>query len=884
MKYVGSIWLALMLLITWGCQQQNEALYQAENFRILNDGVQQGNNVAKVISPKEISSNYQSLAHESFSRLITFKFSINEKDNEHKPGADHRILIGSEHESPVIVFGEETKPIADPGTKLPPNYKYTFRVDMSGVLKQMEEKGYYEAYDGSKIAKSDFKGVYIAGGSAPLSWDFVNLQSKNLQLTDPDKDGIYEITVVFNPYDPNNAESKTWKATVDVSDKAVYESDQPLVDALFNLSLEEARQNIEADSTLRTGAKWGGVWTRDVSYSILLAFAYHEPEVAKISLMKKVKRDRIIQDTGSGGAWPVSSDRTTWALGAWEVYKVTGEQAWLETAYKVIKNTLDDDYKTIRSAETGMYSGESSFLDWREQTYPKWMSNMDIFVSQNLGTNVVHYQAHIILVEMAKLLQQPHEVYQKRADEIKAGINKYLWMQDKGYYAQFLYGRTSLQQSQRFEALGEALAVLFDVADEQQAKSIVAKSPVTEYGTTCIYPQIPNIPPYHNNGIWPFVQSYWNMAAAKAGNEAVLNHGLAAVYRAAGLFLTNYENMVAQNGDYMGTEINSHRMLWSMAGNLAMVHRVFMGMSFQKDGLYFRPVVPKAYAGTKRLSNFKYRNAVLDITVAGHGNQVVSFAIDGKEQDAHFVPADLSGKHAITIRLANNNMDKAINLVPNHFTLTNPQAKREGNKIRWQAVEGAVSYRVFLNGIFSKEVTNTEVEITTTEYTEYTVSAVDAFGEQSFVSEPIAVYPAAALINVEVEDHATPSNLPYSNYSGKGFVKISASEHRTVTITVEAPENGNYWIDFVYANGTGPWNTDNNCAIRSLYANDQYAGVCVMPQRGTDEWSDWGFTNAIAVKLNKGSNQIKLVFEEWNTNMDGEINEAVLDYMRVIKQ
>jgi hypothetical protein len=67
---------------------------------------------------------------------------------------------------------------------------------------------------------------------------------------------------------------------------------------LYNLSLEEARKNIEPDSTLRTGAQWGGVWTRDVSYSTLLAFAYHEPEVAKISLLRKVKRDRIIQDTG----------------------------------------------------------------------------------------------------------------------------------------------------------------------------------------------------------------------------------------------------------------------------------------------------------------------------------------------------------------------------------------------------------------------------------------------------------------------------------------------------------------------------------------------------------------------------------------------------------
>ncbi|MEL6276454.1 MAG: glycogen debranching protein, partial [Bacteroidota bacterium] len=470
----------------------------------------------------------------------------------------------------------------------------------------------------------------------------------------------------------------------DISDRPSYSSDQPIVDALFNLSLEEAIKNIEPDSTLRTGAKWGGVWTRDVSYSTLLAFAYHEPEVAKISLRKKVKRGRIIQDTGSGGAWPVSSDRTTWCLAAWEIYKVTGDQAWLDEVYPIIKNTLEDDYKTIYDAHTGMYSGESSFLDWREQTYPKWMDNRDIYVSQNLGTNVVHYQAHQILAEMAKLKGEPYQLYQERATTIKQGINDYLWLGDKGYYAQFLYGRDNMIVSSRHEALGEALAILFGVADKEKAAAIIAKSPLTEFGATCIYPQIPGIPPYHNNGIWPFVQSYWNWAAAKTGNEEVLVHGLASVYRAAALFLSNYENMVAETGDFLGTEINSHRMLWSMAGNLAMVHRVFIGMDFQQDGLYFNPVVPKVYSGERTLSNFKYRGAVLNITVKGFGNTIKKTTINGKSANSAFIPTDAVGEQHIVIELANNNFPQNdINKVDNHFTLPTVLAEKNGNNLNW---------------------------------------------------------------------------------------------------------------------------------------------------------------------------------------------------------
>ena len=870
-----------------GCSKKSVVLYKSPRFTVYSDKVVQGNFTAKVESPVKIVSNYHSLAYENFSRLVTFKFSINEKDNELQSGVNHGIIIGeNEHQSPIIVFGKknETTPV-DPGTKLPVNYKYTFRLDMNPVLKQFAEKGYYEAFDGTRIAKSDFKAVYIAGGTSPLTWDFVNLEEKNFELKDPDGDGIYEITLIFNPFDEKANQVKTWELSQDISAKPSYKSDQPIVDALFNLSLQEARLAVEPDSTLRTGAKWGGVWTRDVSYSTLLAFAYIEPAVAKNSLMKKVKRGRIIQDTGSGGAWPVSSDRTTWALAAWEIYKVTGDEAWLKTAYEVIKNTLADDEKTIRSAKTGMNKGESSFLDWREQTYPKWMSNTDIYMSENLGTNAVHYRANIIIAEMAKILGEPNDKYLKRAEEIKAGMNKYLWMADKGYYGQYLYGRSSMNLSPCFEALGEALAVLFDIADPQRAKSVLENSPNTAFGATCIYPQIPGIPSYHNNAIWPFVQSFWNLAAAKTGNETALLQGLAAIYRPGALFLTNYENFVAQNGDYMGTEINSDRMLWSMAGNMAMVHRVFMGINFEPDGIRFQPVIPEVYGGTKTLSNFSYRKAKLKITVKGYGNQVASFKLDGKTSDKAFFPANLSGNHSIEIEMKNNSFGTTkINLVANKFSLTNPQVKLNGTKLIWDVIPGAEAYNIYKNGVLIKTIPENLVEVDTNEFAEYKVTALDNQKLESFSSEPILVYNDLDWKMIEMENVVEKSKLPYSNYSGDGFVEISSSKNREINLNIVASDNETVLIDCRYANGTGPWNTDNNCGIRSVYCNSNYAGVWVFPQRGTNEWSDWGFSNIIEVPLNKGNNQLTIRFEDWNINMDGEINDALLDYIRVIKK
>lgn len=85
---------------------------------------------------------------------------------------------------------------------------------------------------------------------------------------------IISPTNIKSNYKIENGDSKEWNLSMDISKLPSYKSDQLIVDALFNLSTEESLKNIESDSTFRTGAKWGGVWTRDISYSIILAFAY----------------------------------------------------------------------------------------------------------------------------------------------------------------------------------------------------------------------------------------------------------------------------------------------------------------------------------------------------------------------------------------------------------------------------------------------------------------------------------------------------------------------------------------------------------------------------------------------------------------------------------
>ena len=888
-----SIFLSFNIFFTSICDAQ-QPVWQTKEFSVYRDSIiQQHQYIARALSSTELTSNYQSPANNFISPQISFKFSINGKDNEMPSGQDHHFndLSASGYaETPVIVFGKQYKdPSAVPDNlSLAPNTRLKIRLDMRQVLADLKDKGYYSTFKGDKIYKEDLKAVYVAGNSAPLIWDFDNLVNHPpFQLKDDDGDGIYETTLTLNSALEKPKTAPSWLLSKDITAFPQYKSDYPIADAIYNLSLEEMQKAIEPDSTFRTGKEWAGVWTRDISYSIILAMAYLQPRVAKNSLLKKVnKKGRIIQDTGSGGAWPVSTDRMIWAVAAFELYKATGDKNWLEQAYQIIRNSVDDDLFSIYDPETGLVRGESSFLDWREQTYPKWMQPADIYNSENLGTNAVHYQANIVLFQMAKLLNDEKSAikYKGFAENIRKGINQYLWQPGKGYYGQYLYGRNYSILSPRSEALGEALTVLFDIADSAKQQEIISRTPLTSFGISCIFPQIPGIPPYHNNAVWPFVQTYWLWAAAKTGNEKAAMESISDIYRPTALFLTNKENFVADNGDFLGTQINSSNMLWSLSGNISIIHKVIFGIHFKTDGLLFQPFVPKAFEGKRSLTHFTYRNAILNMEMEGFGNKIKDFFLDGKRMKKAFIPAGLSGTHSIRILLANNKMSgNLVNEVENAVSPATPSLNFSSGKLNWQPVENAKYYNVLKNGRTLIRTSQTNFQARADGYASYQVIAVDKNGLASFASEPYMIMGPGVEQVYEIEDWAAKADFNYKGFTGKGFVEISREINASITMPVNVNETGVYAIDLRYANGNGPVNTENKCSIRTLRVNGNFAGTLVMPQRGREEWSNWGYSNAVKVKLVKGLNKITILYEDYNENMNEVINQAMLDNMRVIR-
>ena len=374
-----------------------------------------------------------------------------------------------------------------------------------------------------------------------------------------------------------------------------------------------------------TGETWHDVWTRDLSYAADLGLALLDPQRVRNSLEFKLSGWRkgvpvapqvagtpdglqIVQDTGSGGSWPVSTDRVTWAFAAEEVLRTlpaAERPAFAAKALKALVNTLENDRLAAFDASTGLYTGEQSFLDWRDQSYASWIPGdlASMASSKALSTNVGHYQA----LRLAARQDAPHQDaprgqrYDGWADALHRAINERLWLEDAGMYSSLTAAHFDGAPMHKFDWLGQALAIVSGVADGARAQSILARYPHGPMGAPVIWPQQQGMPVYHNRALWPFVTAYGLRAAVRGGNAPVADAAYDSLMRGAALNMSNMENLEwlsgqpllldEKNPSLIGPVINSRRQLWSVGAYLGMVVQNVFGVAATDEGIELKPFV-----------------------------------------------------------------------------------------------------------------------------------------------------------------------------------------------------------------------------------------------------------------------------------------------------
>jgi hypothetical protein len=430
----------------------------------------------------------------------------------------------------------------------------------------------------------------------------------------------------------------------------------------YNEAYLKARKVVENDSKngkFIAGKGWPQVWTRDSSFSMNLALSLLEKKLCLTTLIG-LKQDVPgigecwEQDfCGHFGGWPNLTDSIVGALGAWSLYNVTEDKAALRVFYNRTVNTLKRAERDAFQPDTGLIGGCSSFME-SNSAYPARYANNGPLVARTaaLSNNALYYQGYIIAGLMADRLGKDGAPFRAKAQKLKKAINKHFWQEDKGYYGYFLDENKKLYPS--MEGLGEALCILFGIADPDRAHRMFSATPTTPNGFPCQWPQLPDYMDYtarpsfryHNGMIWPFVQGYWALAAIHLGDKKVFDEELVKLLKLSEKTDTFKEYYFPEDGRPDG----STDQLWSASAYLGMVLHGLLGMNFEEDGIRFAPLVSDRFS-TISMSGINYRHSALNVKILGHGIRIASFKLDGNTLDKPFFDAALTGPHEIEILL-----------------------------------------------------------------------------------------------------------------------------------------------------------------------------------------------------------------------------------------
>ncbi len=659
-------------------------------------------------------------------------------------------------------------------------------------------------------------------------------------------------------------------------------SSVPVLQAVYALAMHELQADTTPEGLLLAGANWSTVWTRDIAYAAALGTALSAPAETRSSLESRVKDGVVLQDTGTGGGWPVSTDRVAWALGAWSVYQVQGDTAWLAWCAEVLLATLAQDAAVLPAGEP-LRPGETSFLDWREQSYPDWMTPADIAASCAFGTNVVHYLCRQLLGRMLRVLGREKEAAAcaDAAAALSAAIREEFWSPGAQHFGIFRTAEGYLDE--RVDSLATSLAVLCGVAGEHAAE-VMQQLPRSPWGTPVFTPyKSRRERAYHNRTIWPFVEAWVLLAQAEIQDAEGAAFSMASLLRSALAFGSCKENFHATTGAAEGTIQNSDRQLWSVAGMLGMYYHALFGIHYEGDNLVISPCVPKAFRGSHWLTGVRIRNMVLDIHVNGYGTELWSVTVNGKP-DSPIIPLDTEGHLQIELEL----MPAEDAALPRPAPLAVedlPEPEWDSPSVdclRWHPVPGAASYNVFRNGVAFAATLDCHCTLPPSKalYNEYTIQAVQGSVTSCF-SRPFEC-PAEGSRRL-----LSPTRIgEQAEFEVEHAQAWLDTRPCTARLDYEPThlEAGTYAVRVIYSNASNSLRDGDTCALRELVVNGEPAGIFLLPHNTeAGLWENYTRSAALQVTLPAGLNSFSLCFTPRCANASGVTNQCMVRQLEITR-
>jgi glycogen debranching enzyme len=456
---------------------------------------------------------------------------------------------------------------------------------------------------------------------------------------------------------------------------------------------------------LMAGLSYPDPWTRDAAINTWNGAGLLIPEIMRNTLLSVLDR----HDGGvriGGQYW----DAIIWATGAWAYYCYSGDREFLATAFTAIRNSLAHFEATEFNSERHLFrgaacygdgiaayddaylgNGGSGILDW-PNAFPARRDPVGVGLPMmSLSTNCLYEHAYRVLGEMARELSEPVDAdWTLKADCLRTAINTQLWNTTGGYYRYYLdpFGGCLSQ-----EGLGHALALLFDIAERDQAESVLARQHLTNAGIPCVFPtfsryaqaDVDNLQDAadaatagenwvlradersharygrHSGTVWPHIQGFWADAALRHGRADLFTQELTRLSTNIARDIQCAEIYHPDSGlPYGGIQewgadgalrrwSSCYRQTWSATALLRMVLFGLCGMRFSPQGVRFTPYLPVGMTEL-RLRQLPYREAMIDLTIRKATGPAAT-RLNGQSIESPYLPAEVSGELHLTIEI-----------------------------------------------------------------------------------------------------------------------------------------------------------------------------------------------------------------------------------------
>lgn len=253
------------------------------------------------------------------------------------------------------------------------------------------------------------------------------------------------------------------------------------------------------------------VWIGDVAVAARMEYATHNRPVSvrdSLTSMADLQRqDGTIPPSSFLDHSLILYDYYAWWVVAFaEYYLYTGDEAFAVEYYGHMQRQLE--WFVARTGPNGLITKDAG-IEW---AFTLGRNGEVAYI------NAVYYNALNVAAELAEALGRSNHAatWRSRAAGVKQAINARLWDAGRGVYVDSNLDRNHVPQD------GNALAVLYGIASDEQARSILdylQRTMWTPFGATNVdVPYGHNL--YHDKRIWPFMGYFEVEARFAAGDDA----------------------------------------------------------------------------------------------------------------------------------------------------------------------------------------------------------------------------------------------------------------------------------------------------------------------------------------------------------------------------